>query len=148
MADANSPKRYTNNTMVNLANWLLKQQKPNAFDEAALTKQFAGLDADIAAEQIAKQMALKETGKGVTLGQLGQLGVGAVKAHPYKSLALAGSAAGNMKLSEKRAKAVYDALIANGVSADQISYKAMGGQDNLWENSDALTRVVVIEVAK
>lgn len=59
-----------------------------------------------------------------------------------------GSAAGNMKLSEKRAKAVYDALIANGVSADQISYKAMGGQDNLWENSDALTRVVVIEVAK
>ncbi len=59
-----------------------------------------------------------------------------------------GSADGNMKLSEKRAKAVYDALIANGVSADQISYKAMGGQANMWENSDALTRVVVIEVAK
>lgn len=59
-----------------------------------------------------------------------------------------GSAAGNMTLSEKRAKAVYDVLIKNGVSADQISYKAMGGQPNMWENSEALTRVVVIEVAK
>ncbi len=59
-----------------------------------------------------------------------------------------GSVDGNMKLSEKRAKVVYDALIAAGVSADQISYKAMGGHPNLWENSEALTRVVVIEVVK
>lgn len=58
-----------------------------------------------------------------------------------------GSAKTNQKLSDKRAKAVYDALVKAGVSEDQISYKGVGGHENLW-NSRALTRVVIIEPVK
>ncbi len=58
-----------------------------------------------------------------------------------------GSAKTNATLSEKRAKAVYDALIKAGVSADQISYRGVGGHENLW-NSRTLTRVVIIEPVK
>ena len=58
-----------------------------------------------------------------------------------------GSAKTNQKISDKRAKAVYDALVKAGVSEDQISYKGVGGHDNLWD-SRALTRVVIIEPVK
>ena len=58
-----------------------------------------------------------------------------------------GSAKTNASLSEKRAKAVYEALIKAGVSADQISYRGVGGHENLW-NSRVLTRVVIIEPVK
>ena len=58
-----------------------------------------------------------------------------------------GSAKTNQKLSEKRAEAVYKALIKAGVSESQIEWKGNGGQDNMFENSRALTRVVLIEKA-
>ena len=58
-----------------------------------------------------------------------------------------GSAKTNQKLSEKRAEAVYKALIKAGVSESQVEWKGNGGQDNMFENSRALTRVVVIEKA-
>lgn len=58
-----------------------------------------------------------------------------------------GSARTNQTLSEKRAKAVYDALIKAGVSESQLEWKGLGGQANMWDNSSALTRVVVIEKA-
>ena len=58
-----------------------------------------------------------------------------------------GSAKTNQKLSDKRAEAVYNALIKAGVSESQIEWKGLGGQDNMWENSRTLTRVVVIEKA-
>ena len=58
-----------------------------------------------------------------------------------------GSAKTNQKLSDKRAEAVYNALIKAGVSESQIEWKGLGGQDNMWENSRYLTRVVVIERA-
>ena len=58
-----------------------------------------------------------------------------------------GSAKTNQKLSEKRAKAVYDLLIKAGVSESQVEYKGLGGQANMFENSRALTRVVLIEKA-
>ena len=58
-----------------------------------------------------------------------------------------GSARTNQKLSDKRAEAVYNALIKAGVSESQIEWKGLGGQDNMWENSRTLTRVVVIEKA-
>lgn len=95
---ASDPHVYTNDTMVNLAKWLIGQHKPGAFDQEALAQTFAeqGLDAVTAGNKAASQAALAETGKGVTLGQLGKLGVGAVKANPLKSLALAGSVAGNI----------------------------------------------------
>lgn len=58
-----------------------------------------------------------------------------------------GSVKTNQKLSEKRAEAVYNALIKAGVSESQIEWKGLGGQANMFENSRALTRVVVIEKA-
>ena len=58
-----------------------------------------------------------------------------------------GSAKTNVALSEKRAKAVYEALVKAGVSENQISYRGVGGHENLWD-SRTLTRVVVIEPVK
>ena len=58
-----------------------------------------------------------------------------------------GSAKTNQKLSEKRAQAVYNALIKAGVSESQIEWKGLGGQPNMFQNSRALTRVVLIEKA-
>ncbi len=58
-----------------------------------------------------------------------------------------GSSKTNQKLSDKRAKAVYDALIKAGVSESQLEWKGLGGQPNMFNNSRALTRVVVIEKA-
>ena len=55
-----------------------------------------------------------------------------------------GSAALNQKLSEKRAKAVYDALIAAGVDKAQLEQSGAGAQDNMF-SSDALNRVVIIK---
>ena len=58
-----------------------------------------------------------------------------------------GSSKTNQKLSEKRAQAVYNALVKAGVSESQIEWKGNGGQENMFENSRALTRVVLIEKA-
>ena len=55
-----------------------------------------------------------------------------------------GSAATNQTLSEKRAQAVYDALIAEGISADRLEKVAMGGTDPLFEKA-YLNRVVILE---
>ena len=55
-----------------------------------------------------------------------------------------GSAKTNQTLSEKRAQAVYDALIAEGVSADRLEKVAMGGTDPLFEKA-YLNRVVILE---
>lgn len=57
-----------------------------------------------------------------------------------------GSAALNQKLSEKRAQVVYDALIAEGVSASQLEIVSKGGVDPLFFGKDKLSRVTVIEV--
>lgn len=56
-----------------------------------------------------------------------------------------GSAPYNQTLSEKRAQAVYDALIAEGVSASQLEKVAMGGTDNMF-GKNYLNRVVILEV--
>ena len=55
-----------------------------------------------------------------------------------------GSVEGNQTLSEKRAQAVYDALIAEGVEAERLEKVAMGGVDPLFEEAH-LTRVVILE---
>ena len=55
-----------------------------------------------------------------------------------------GSAEANMKISEKRAQAVYDALISLGISADRLEKKAMGGTDPMFEKA-YLNRVVILE---
>lgn len=56
-----------------------------------------------------------------------------------------GSVKGNQTLSEKRAQAVYDALIAEGVNASQLEKVAMGGTDPMFGNP-ALNRVVITEL--
>lgn len=41
----------------------------------------------------------------------------------------------NQKLSEQRAKAVYDYLVGHGVSADRLSYKGYGSEQPVGDNS-------------
>ena len=55
-----------------------------------------------------------------------------------------GSPSFNQPLSEKRAKAVYDALIAEGVNHNQLEKVAMGGTDHMFEKA-YLNRVVIME---
>ncbi|MDR1004801.1 MAG: OmpA family protein [Prevotellaceae bacterium] len=74
-----------------------------------------------------------------------------LKANPDKKYKIAGyadkatgSAATNQKLSEKRAQAVYDALIAQGVDKDQLELVGFGGTANMF-GKDYLNRVVILE---
>ena len=55
-----------------------------------------------------------------------------------------GSVDANMKLSEKRAQAVYDALVSLGINPDRLEKKAMGGTDPMFEKA-YLNRVVILE---
>lgn len=57
-----------------------------------------------------------------------------------------GTKKGNQTLSEKRVKAVYDALIANGVKPAQIETVAHGDtKEPFGHNQPALNRVLIIE---
>lgn len=56
-----------------------------------------------------------------------------------------GSVKTNQTLSEKRAQAVFDALVAEGVNANQLEKVAMGGTDPMFEKA-YLNRVVILEV--
>jgi outer membrane protein OmpA-like peptidoglycan-associated protein len=57
-----------------------------------------------------------------------------------------GTAKGNMTLSERRIKTVYDALIAAGVKAEQIEFVAHGDtQEPFGRENPALNRVLIIE---
>ncbi len=56
-----------------------------------------------------------------------------------------GSAPYNQTLSEKRAQAVYDALVAEGVNPSQLEKVGMGGTDPMFEKA-YLNRVVIMEV--
>ena len=55
-----------------------------------------------------------------------------------------GSASWNQKLSEKRAQAVYDALIKEGVDKDQLELVGFGGTANMF-GKNYLNRVVILE---
>ena len=74
-----------------------------------------------------------------------------LKANPDKKYKVAGyadkatgSASWNQKLSEKRAQAVYDALIAQGVDKDQLELVGFGGTANMF-GKNFLNRVVILE---
>ena len=80
-----------------------------------------------------------------------QLAAKVLKANPDKKYKIAGycdkatgSAAFNQKLSEKRAQAVYDALIAEGVDKDQLELVGFGGTANMF-GKNFLNRVVILE---
>lgn len=75
-----------------------------------------------------------------------------LKANPdkkYRVVGYADKATGsvqlNQTLTEKRAKAVYDALIAEGVNKDQVEYIGAGGTDNMFFDKDHLNRVVIMK---
>lgn len=55
-----------------------------------------------------------------------------------------GSAKLNQQLSEKRAQAVYDALLNEGVDKKQIELMGYGGTANMFDK-DSLNRVVIME---
>ena len=80
-----------------------------------------------------------------------QLAAKILKANPDKKYKIAGyadkatgSASWNQKLSEKRAQAVYDALIKEGVDKDQIELVGFGGTANMF-GKNYLNRVVILE---
>ena len=56
-----------------------------------------------------------------------------------------GSAKTNQALSEKRAKAVMDYLVSQGVPASKLSINANGGVDPIFFNNDVLSRTVIIK---
>ena len=80
-----------------------------------------------------------------------KLAAKSIKANPDKKYKIAGycdvatgSASFNQKLSEKRAQAVYDALVKEGVSTSQLELVGYGGTSNMfWQ--DKLNRVVILE---
>ena len=57
-----------------------------------------------------------------------------------------GSAKFNQTLSEKRANAVYDALVGFGVNPDQLVKGAEGGVDAMFLNDTKLSRTVIMKV--
>ena len=80
-----------------------------------------------------------------------QLAAKILKANPDKKYKVAGyadkatgSASWNQKLSEKRAQAVYDALIKEGVNKDQLELVGFGGTANMF-GKNYLNRVVILE---
>ena len=56
-----------------------------------------------------------------------------------------GSAKTNQSLSEKRAKAVMDYLVSQGVPASKLSINANGGVEPIFFNNDVLSRTVIIK---
>ncbi len=80
-----------------------------------------------------------------------QLAAKILKANPDKKYKIAGyadkatgSSKWNQKLSEARAQAVYDALVKEGVSKDQLELVGFGGTDNMF-GKNFLNRVVILE---
>lgn len=55
-----------------------------------------------------------------------------------------GTAAINQKLSEQRAKAVYDYLVSKGVNAGQLEYKGVGDKKETFTTAET-NRVVIID---
>lgn len=55
-----------------------------------------------------------------------------------------GTAEYNQKLSEKRAKAVYDYLIEQGVNKDQLTWKGVGSSQNIFPVNET-NRVVIVK---
>lgn len=56
-----------------------------------------------------------------------------------------GSAKTNQKLSEKRAEAVYNLLVSEGVDESRLEKQGMGGVDAMFFNNDVLSRTVIVK---
>lgn len=134
MADT---KRFTNDKLVGLAQWLINQQGgEEAFNPDVIRKGYEGskLNAGIIDKNVANQAALGQIGDGVTIPQLGQLGIGAIKAHPLKALALGGSAMANLggltdddKIGGQLGGAALGALAAPALGFNPVVAGMAGG---------------------
>lgn len=56
-----------------------------------------------------------------------------------------GTAAGNKKVAENRAKSVYDFLVKCGVNPKQLTYEGKGNAANVYENNQKANRAVIIK---
>lgn len=92
------------------------------FDWGNVTPSAAQLDK--AQSLLDKNTALQDISEGVSPMQLGQLGLGAMGSHPFKSLALGGSVAGNL-----------GGLADNDKIGGQIGGLALGGLGSYALNS-------------
>ena len=125
MAIAN-PKKFTNSKMNALAQWLINAQGgPETFDpknaDNPVFKKYAGMEMDDAAlkrqaKDLADRQALTNLDEGVSLGQLGKLGLGAASAHPL--LTGAGALTGGMNIA---------GLTDNDKFGGQLGGVALGG---------------------
>lgn len=96
MAD---PKKFTNPKLIDLAQYLINEQGgEDAFNPDIIRQGYEGskLKPHIIDRNVANKAALGAIDDGVTIPQLGQLGIGAIQAHPFKALALGGSAMANL----------------------------------------------------
>ncbi len=161
--------KVTNAALLAAANGDIKKYKDllaSEQTEHAATKEALAVEKAKPAETIVKEVEVPVAGPRAIFFQIGSakidskggvniaLAADIMKATPAVKYVVngyadkaTGSVKTNQKLSEKRAKAVYDALIKAGVSESQLEWKGLGGQPNMFDNSRALTRVVVIEKA-
>lgn len=56
-----------------------------------------------------------------------------------------GTAAGNKRVAENRAKGVYDFLVKAGVNPKQLTYEGKGNEKNVYENNQKANRAVIIK---
>lgn len=56
-----------------------------------------------------------------------------------------GTAAGNKRVAENRAKGVYDFLVKAGVNPNQLTYEGKGNDKNVYENNQNANRAVIIQ---
>ncbi len=56
-----------------------------------------------------------------------------------------GTAAGNKRVAENRAKSVYDFLVKCGVNPRQLTYEGKGNAANVYENNQEANRAVIIK---
>lgn len=90
-----NPKKFTSPKMTSLADWLIKVQGgAKTFDpknaDNPINKRYAGIELDdstskLYAKQLADRQALLNTDEGVTIPQLGKLGMGAASANPLQT---------------------------------------------------------------
>lgn len=125
MAIAN-PKKFTNNTINKVAKWLIGAQGgPETFDpnndDNPIVKKYANvvMDADtekLYNKQLDDRQALLNLDEGVSLPQLGKLGLGAASAHPFATGA--GLLTGGMNVA---------GLMDNDKFGGQLGGLALGG---------------------
>ena len=56
-----------------------------------------------------------------------------------------GTAAGNKRVAENRAKNVYDFLVKCGVNPDQLTYEGLGNEPDVYKNNQEANRSVIIK---